>query len=56
MISATEDKLSALYSMAREDVYTRIVLKETGHSQPPPPLQTENAMGDAVCNGKIQPK
>ena len=27
-----------------------------GHKQPPTPLQTYNAMEDAVCNRKIQPK
>ena len=27
-----------------------------GHKQPPTPLQTDNSMVDAVCNGKIQPK
>ena len=27
-----------------------------GHKHPPTPLQTDNAMADAVCNGKIQRK
>ena len=27
-----------------------------GHKQPPTPLQTDNAMAEAVSNGKIQPK
>ena len=27
-----------------------------GHKQPPTPLQTENAMAEAVSNSKIQPK
>ena len=27
-----------------------------GHTQPPTPLQTDNAMAEAVSNGKIQPK
>ena len=56
MTSATEAELAALYIMAREAVYIRIVLEELGHIQPPTPLQTDNAMADAVCNGKIQPK
>ena len=34
----------------------RIILEELGHKQPPTPLQTDNAMADAVINGKIQPK
>jgi hypothetical protein len=42
--------------MAREGVYIRIILEELGHKQPPPPLQTDNEMADAVINGKIQPK
>lgn len=56
MTSATEAELAALYIMAREAVYIRIVLEELGHKQPPTPLQTDNAMADAVCNGKVQPK
>jgi hypothetical protein len=56
MSSATEAELAALYIMAREAVYIRIILEEMGHSQPPTPLQTDNSMADAVCNGKIQPK
>ena len=27
-----------------------------GHAQPPTPLQTDNAMAEAVTNGKFQPK
>ena len=49
-------QLAALYIMAREAVYIRIILEELGHKQPPTPLQTDNAMADAVVNGKIQPK
>jgi hypothetical protein len=56
MASATEAELAALFINAREAVYIRIILEELGHKQPPTPLQTDNAMADAVCNGKIQPK
>ena len=56
MTSATEAELAALYIMAREAVYIRIILEEMGHKQPPTPLQTDNSMADAVCNGKVQPK
>ena len=56
MTSATEAELAALYLMAREAVYIRIVLTEMGHKQPATPLQTDNATAEAVCNGKIQPK
>ena len=56
MSSATEAELAALYIMAREAVYIRIILEEMGHKQPPTPLQTDNSMADGVVNGKIQPK
>ena len=56
MSSATEAKLAALYIMAREAVYMRIILEELGHEQPPTPLQTDNSMADGVINGKITPK
>jgi len=56
MSSATKADLVGLYIMAREAVYIRIILEELGHKQPPTPLQTDNAMADAVINGKIQPK
>jgi len=56
MTSATEAELAGLYIMACEAVYIRIILEELGHKQPRTPLQTDNAMADAVINGKIQPK
>ena len=56
MSSATEAELAALYIVAREAVYIRIILEELGHPQPPTPLQTDNSMADGVVNGKIQPK
>ena len=55
MSSATEADLAALYVMAREAVYIRMILEEMGHKQPPTPLQTDNSMAEAVVNGKIQP-
>jgi hypothetical protein len=56
MSSATEAELAALYIVAREAVYIRIILEELGHKQPPTPLQTDNSMAEAVINGKVQPK
>ena len=56
MSSATEAELAALYIMAQEAVYIIIILEEMGHKQSPTPLQTDNSMAYAVCNGKIQPK
>jgi hypothetical protein len=53
-----ETELAALYLyiMVRVAVYIRIILEELGHKQPPTPIQTDNAMADAVINGKVQPK
>ncbi len=56
MSLATEAELAALYIMAQEAVYIRIILEEMGHKQPPTPMQTDNAMADGVINGKVQPK
>jgi hypothetical protein len=56
MTSATKAELAALYIMAQEAVYIRIVLMDMGHKQPSTPLQADNATAEAVCNGKIQPK
>ena len=56
MASTTEAELAALYITACKAVYIRIILNELGHKQPTTPLQTDNAMADAVVNGKIQPK
>ena len=53
MTLATESELAALYIMASEAIYIRIILEEMGHKEPPTPLQTDNKMADAVCNGKI---
>ena len=56
MTSATEAELAALYIMAREAVFIRIILEEMGHKQPPTPLQTDNSMADGIINGKVMPK
>ena len=56
MSSAAEAELGALYINSREAVPIRHLLEEMGHKQPPTPLQTDNAMANAVVNGKIQPK
>eukprot|EP00804_Cyclotella_cryptica_P026099 CCRYP_013955-RF/>CCRYP_013955-RF protein AED:0.47 eAED:0.47 QI:0/-1/0/1/-1/0/1/0/203 len=56
MSSATEAELAALYINAREAIYIRIILKEMGHKQPATPMETDNAMAEAVINAKVQPK
>ena len=55
MSLATEAELAALYIIAQEAVYMRIILEEMGHKQPATPIQTENAMAEAVINAKITP-
>jgi hypothetical protein len=37
-------------------VYIQNILEEMGHAQPPTPLQTDNAMAEAITNGKVYPK
>ena len=39
-------------------MYIQIILEEIGHAQPLTPLklQMDNAMAEAVTNGKVQPK
>ena len=56
MLSAKEAELAEIYIMARKAIYIRIILEEMGHKQPPTPVQTYNAMAEAVTNRKVQPK
>ena len=56
MSSATEAELAALYIVAKECVYIRLVLEEMGHKQPATPIQTDNSTAEGVINNKIQPK
>ncbi|EJK53767.1 hypothetical protein THAOC_26721 [Thalassiosira oceanica] len=56
MSSAAEAELGALYIMAREAVWIRIILERMGYKQPPTPIQTDNATAEGVINHKVQPK
>ena len=56
MTSVTEAELASLYITTQEAVYLRVILEKMGHKQPPTPLQMDNAMAEAVSNGKVQPK
>ena len=56
MSSATEAELGALYIMAKEAVYMRLILKEMGHKQPATPIQTDNSTAEGVVNSKLTPK
>ena len=53
MTSATDAEFATLYIIARVPVYFRIILEDMRHKQPRTPLQTENAMAEAVTNGKL---
>ena len=48
--------MAALFIVAKECVYIRIVLKEMGHKQPATPIQTDNSTAEGVINKKVQPK
>ena len=56
MLWATEAELAAIYIMACKAIYICIILEKMGHNQPPTPVQTNNAMAEAVTNGKVQPE
>ena len=56
MSSASEAELAALYIVAKECVYIRLVLEEMGHPQPPTPIQTDNSTAEGVVNSKVRPK
>eukprot|EP00804_Cyclotella_cryptica_P021214 CCRYP_001507-RE/>CCRYP_001507-RE protein AED:0.24 eAED:0.20 QI:0/-1/0/1/-1/1/1/0/265 len=55
MASATEAELAALYIMAREAVFIRVILEELGHKKPATPLQTDNSTAEGVVNSKSNP-
>ena len=56
MLSVAEAEMVALYIMAREAMYIRIILEEMGHKQPPSPIWIDNTMVDGVINKKVQSK
>ena len=56
MSSAAKAELGALYIMAREAVYIRIILDKMGHTQPRTPIQTDNSTAEGIINNTVQPK
>ena len=56
MTSTTEAELGALYIIAREVVYIRIVLHEMGHKHTRNSVQIDNSTSKEVINNKMQPK
>ncbi len=55
MSSPTEAELGALYINTREAIPMRQVLKETGHKQPPTPIQTDNSTALGMVTNNIHP-
>ena len=56
MSSAAEAELGALYVNARKGVEIRNILWESGHRQPPTPIQMDNSTAESIVNSRIQPK
>ena len=56
MSSAAEAELGALYIIAREAAYARVILEALGHKQPPTPIQTDNSTAAGIINNIIIPK
>ena len=56
MSSAAKAELGALYIMAREAIYIRIILNELGHKQPRTPIQINNSTAKGIINNTVQPK
>ncbi len=55
MSLAAEAEIGALYLNAKEAVYLRQILVETGHPQPPTLIQTDNTTAEGVINNKFNP-
>ena len=56
LASLAESELDALFLNAKEVVPNRYTLKEMGHNQPPPPIQTNNSTAFGVVSNGIQPR
>jgi hypothetical protein len=56
MSSVAEAELGALFINAKTAFSMRQTLAELGHPQPRTPMQTNNAMADALITNKILPK
>ena len=48
--------MGALFLMAKEAIYMRLILNEMGHKQPATPIQTDNSTAKGVINSKITSK
>jgi hypothetical protein len=52
--SATEAELGALFYNAKDATAFRVTLDELGHTQPPTPIQTDNACASGIANETIK--
>jgi hypothetical protein len=55
MSSTAKAKLGALYVNTHEAIPMQQVFKETGHKQPPTPIQTNNSTAHGMVTNNIQP-
>ena len=56
MSSAAKAELGALYVNACKGVEICNILHESGHPQPPTPIQTDNSTAESIINSCVQPK
>jgi hypothetical protein len=52
--SATEAELGALFYNAKDATAFRVTLDKLGHTQPPMPIQTDNACASGIANKTIK--
>ena len=54
MSSATEAEMAALFLVAKECVYIRLVLEEMGHKQPATPIHCDNSTAVGIANNTVK--
>ena len=52
--SATEDEMGTLFYNAKDAAWLRTKLADLGHSQPPMPIQTDNACAAGILNDTVK--
>ena len=53
MSSAAKAALGALYIMAHEAIYIRIILDKFEHKQPRTPIKTDNSTAEGIINNTV---
>jgi hypothetical protein len=56
MSSAAEAEIGAVFIDAKEGAVLRTTLEESGHKQPPIPMETDNTTATGYSNGTIKQK